>query len=72
MHKIDMENLNTGNLLKPIEETDEYPLELETRLHNGGYMTTIMTDEETGVEYIVVNLGNSIAITPRYTNRGQD
>lgn len=68
---LNIEQINAGTLMK-ISKKSEYPLRLETKFHESGYKTTILTDEEAGASYIVVDSGKSIAITPRYTNRGQD
>ena len=55
---------------------DGYALKIRDEIHSGQYYTMIVTDEDTGVNYIVVStytLGNGsrgIAISPRYNADG--
>lgn len=58
----------------PADAAQDRPLKIWPQNENGRFMTLVVVDEDTGVNYVVVNFyapnGSGLAISPRYNADG--
>lgn len=63
-----------GVLVTTVDAAQNHPLKIWAQNENGRFMTLVVVDENTGVNYVVVNYddphGSGVAIVPRYNADG--